>query len=78
MLMSVIWSILPIIIIAILIWFFFIRQIKKMAKAAASTSDLQARACEQQDRFDEILDKWEEQAKRMDAVLNKMEKGGEN
>jgi hypothetical protein len=28
----------------------------------------------QQKRFDGILDKWEEQARRMDAVLEKMEK----
>ena len=73
-LMSVIWSVLPIVIIATLIWFFFIRHIKRIAKNSPSTPDLQARAAEQLDRFEKILDKWEDQARRMDAVLEKMER----
>src|SRR6266478_2224926 len=36
MLLSVVWSVLPIIIIATLIWFFFIRQIKMAGKGALS------------------------------------------
>ncbi len=74
MVMSVIWSVLPIVVIALLIWFFFIRQIKRIAKNSPSTPDLQARAGEQLNRFEKILDKWEDQAKRMDAVLEKMER----
>ncbi len=74
MVMSVIWSVLPIVVIALLIWFFFIRQIKRIAKNSPSTPDLHARAGEQLNRFEKILDKWEDQAKRMDAVLEKMER----
>ena len=74
LLMSMIWSVLPIIVIAALIWFFFIRQIKRIARNSPSTPDLQARAGEQLDRFEQILDKWEDQARRMDAVLEKMER----
>jgi ATP-dependent Zn protease len=65
-LMGVIYSILPIIIIAALIWVFFIRQIKK--------GPLQTKAAEQQNRYDSILSKWEDQARRMDVVLEKMER----
>jgi ATP-dependent Zn protease len=72
--MSVLASVLPIIIIAVLIWFFFIRQIKRVARNSPSTVDLQARTSEQQARFDRILDKWEAQARRMDGVLDKMER----
>src|SRR5262249_13806085 len=36
MLLSVVWSVLPIIVIATLIWFFFIRQIKMAGKGALS------------------------------------------
>jgi len=72
--MSIIWSVLPIIVIAVLIWFFFIRQIKRIARNSPSTPDLQARAGEQLNRFEKILDKWEDQARRMDAVLEKMER----
>jgi ATP-dependent Zn protease len=74
MLLSIAVSILPFMVIAALIWFFFIRQIKKAAKTSASAAEVNARALEQQKRFDGILDKWEEQARRMDAVLEKMEK----
>ena len=74
MVMSVLWSVLPIIIIATLIWFFFIRQIRRVARNSPSTPDLQAKASEQLSRFDKVLDKWEDQAKRMDAILDKMER----
>ena len=74
MVMSIIWSVLPIVVIALLIWFFFIRQIKRAAKNSPSTPDLQARAGEQLNRFEKILDKWEDQTRRMDAVLERMER----
>ena len=74
MLMSILWSVLPIVVIAVLIWFFFIRQIRRVSRNSPSSADLQARTSSQQDRLDKILDKWEDQAKRMDAVLDKMEK----
>ena len=67
-------SVLPIIIIAVLIWFFFIRQIKKANKGSPSVADLNARTAQQQDRLDNILDKWEEQARRMDVLLEKRER----
>ena len=73
MLLSVVWSVLPIIIIAAMIWFFFIRQIRRISRNSPSTPDLQARTATQQDRFDKIMDKWEEQARRMDSVLTKKE-----
>ncbi|MGA2865666.1 MAG: ATP-dependent metallopeptidase FtsH/Yme1/Tma family protein [Verrucomicrobiota bacterium] len=73
-LLSVVWSVLPIVVIAALIWFFFIRQIRLAAKSAPGSAEVQARTLEQQSRFDKILDKWEEQARRMDAVLDKMER----
>jgi ATP-dependent Zn protease len=73
LLLSVVWSVLPFIIIAALIWFFFIRQIRRITRNSPSTSDLSAKAGDQLDRFDRILDKWEDQAKRMDAVLSKLE-----
>src|SRR5438105_7460440 len=73
-LMSVIWSLLPIVVIAVLIWFFFIRQIKRVVRNSPSTADIQARAGEQLDRFKELLDRWEDQARRMDAILEKMER----
>jgi ATP-dependent Zn protease len=74
LLMSIIVAILPFLVIAILIYFFFIRQIRKAAKASPSFADLQTRAAAQQDRLDGIMDKWEEQARRMDAVIGKMER----
>ena len=37
MLMSVVWSILPILIIAVLIWFFFIRQIRRVTNSPSIT-----------------------------------------
>src|SRR5215212_6546107 len=43
MLLSVVWSVLPIIIIATLIWFFFIRQIKMAGKGALSFGKSKAR-----------------------------------
>ena len=67
-------SVLPIIAIAALIWFFFIRQIKKAARTSPTRQELHAKESEQQARFDGILDKWEAQARRMDAVLDKMER----
>lgn len=73
-LLSAVWSVLPIVVIAALIWFLFIRQIRFAAKSAPGSAEVQAKALEQQSRFDKILDKWEEQARRMDAVLDKMER----
>lgn len=43
MLLSVVWSILPILLIATLIWFFFIRQIKMAGKGALSFGKSKAR-----------------------------------
>src|SRR5439155_8970763 len=43
MLLSVVWSVLPIIVIAALIWFFFIRQIKMAGKGALSFGKSKAR-----------------------------------
>jgi len=74
LLLNVVWSVLPIIVIAAFIWFFFIRQIRRVTRNSPSAPDLQARTSEQQDRFDKILEKWEAQARRMDAVLDRMEK----
>ena len=73
-LLSMLTSVLPFVLIAALIWFFFVRQIKKAYKSSPSAAEVNARALEQQKRFDGILDKWEEQAQRMDAVLEKMER----
>jgi large-conductance mechanosensitive channel len=75
--MSIAVAILPFVVIALLIYFFFIRQIKKAAKMSPSFADLQTRTAAQQDRLDKIMDKWEEQARRMDAVIGKMERGGD-
>jgi hypothetical protein len=75
MLLSMFWSVLPILVIATLIWFFFIRQIKRVARNSPSSPDLQARAAEKLERFDQILDKWERQADRMEALLEKIERG---
>jgi ATP-dependent Zn protease len=72
--MNIVVSVLPILIIAALIWFFFIRQIRKAARAAPSAVDTHARTIQQQERFDKVLAKWEEQGRRMDTVLEKMEK----
>jgi ATP-dependent Zn protease len=74
MLLSIAASVLPFLVIAALIWFFFIRQIRKATRSSPSAAEVNARALEQQKRFDGILDKWEEQARRMDAVLEKIEK----
>lgn len=43
MLMNVLWSVLPIVLIATLIWFFFIRQIKMAGKGALSFGKSKAR-----------------------------------
>jgi len=72
---GVIASLLPIVLIAVLIWFFFVRRIKRVARNSPTMLDLQAKASEQQERYDKILEKWEKQAERMEAVLQKMEKG---
>jgi ATP-dependent Zn protease len=74
LLLNIAASVLPFLLIAALIWFFFIRQIKKATRTSPSAAEVNARALEQQERFDRILDKWEDQARRMDAVLEKMEK----
>jgi ATP-dependent Zn protease len=63
-LLSVFWSVLPVVVIAVLIWFVFMRQLRH-ARQNTPTA---------QGRMDRILDKWEEQAKRMDAILDKMER----
>jgi ATP-dependent Zn protease len=76
MVTSVIWSLLPIIVIALLIWFFFIRQIKLAAKSGSGAPSLEERInkeVEQQQRFDRILDRWEQQADRMDKILERGE-----
>lgn len=57
-------SILPFVVIAALIWFFFIRQIRKVG----------AKPNPQQERFDQILSKWEAQITRIDAILDKWER----
>jgi ATP-dependent Zn protease len=62
--LSIVASILPIVVITALIWFFFIRQIKKVA----------VKPNPQHERFDQILSKWEAQITRMDALLDKWEK----
>lgn len=64
LLISLAVSILPFVIVAALIWFLFVRQIKKST----------GKTWLQQNRLDGILDKWEEQGRRMDRVLDKMEK----
>jgi ATP-dependent Zn protease len=61
---SLLVSLLPIVLIAALIWFFFIRQIKKAG----------SRPSPQQERFDQILSKWEAQITRLDAILDKWER----
>jgi cell division protease FtsH len=71
---SLVWSILPIIVIAVLIWFFFIRQIRIAGKAATGATNSVSRTAEQQNRFDKLLDKWEAQSRRLDAVLDKWER----
>src|SRR4030095_4127439 len=43
MLLTAVWSILPILVIAVLIWFFFIRQIKMAGKGALSFGKSKAR-----------------------------------
>jgi ATP-dependent Zn protease len=73
-LMNALWSVLPIIGIAAVIWFFFVRQIRKASMAQPGISKIRARRDEQQDRMDKVLDKWEEQGRRMDAILDKMER----
>lgn len=64
LLLNLAFSLLPFIIIAALIWFFFVRQIRKSS----------GRTVVQQDRLDAVLSKWEEQGQRMDKLLDKMEK----
>jgi len=77
MVFSFVVSVLPIIVIAALIWFFFIRRIKAVARSSAGTAQVVLTTSEQQARFDRILDKWEEQARRIDGVLGKMERDNE-
>ena len=64
LLMSLAVSVLPFVIIAVLIWFFFVRQIRKSV----------GRTGQQNDRLDAVLSKWEEQGRRMDQLLDKVEK----
>jgi hypothetical protein len=77
MLLSVLWSVLPFVILGTLIWFFFIRQLKSASKSSPSVANLHAKTAEQQNRFDKLLDKWERQTNRMDAVLEKLERDTE-
>jgi ATP-dependent Zn protease len=74
MLTSIIWSLLPIFTVAAMIWFFFIRRIKRIARTSPGTLDLQEKASQQLDRFEKILDRWDDQARRMDVVLEKLER----
>jgi len=62
--LSIAASVLPFVVIAALIWFFFIRQIKKAG----------LKPNPQHERFDQILSRWEAQITRMDAILDKWEK----
>ncbi len=78
MLLSLVWSLLPILVIAVFIWFFFIRQIKKAMKTSPSPEERLAKEVEQQGRFDKILDRWEQQADRMDAILDRGERAGKD
>jgi ATP-dependent Zn protease len=73
MLVSVIWSVLPILVIAVFIWFFFIRQIRMASKTSPALEQRIAKEVEQQNRFDKVLDRWEQQADRMDAILDRGE-----
>ena len=66
--MSIFLSLLPFLVVGAAIWFFFIRQSKFASKKGTDNVD----------RYDKLLDKWEEQAKRMDGVLDKLERGGRN
>jgi len=61
---SILMSLLPFLIVGAVIWFFFIRRIKFASRKGS----------EDVDRYDKLLDKWEEQAKRMDGVLDRMER----
>ncbi len=72
-LLGILWSVLPIIVVAILVWFFFIRQIRKTFRTTPNPAELQARSVEQQNRYEKLLNKWEEQTKRMDGVLDRLE-----
>ena len=45
MLLSVVWSILPIVLVAALIWFGFLRRIRRISRDSPSTPDLQAKNC---------------------------------
>jgi ATP-dependent Zn protease len=74
MLMSVLWSVLPIVVIAAFIWFFFVRQIKLYNKGGPSLEERINKEVEQQQRFDKILDRWEQQADRMDRILERGER----
>src|SRR5207247_745315 len=56
-LLGILWSVLPILVVAILIWFFFIRQIRNTARTAPNPTELHARSVEQQARFEKLLDK---------------------
>ena len=73
MLGGLIASVVPFVLIALCIWFFFIRRIRRIARNAP---DMQAKSEEQQARFDRLLDKWEVQARRIDGVLERIDKKG--
>jgi hypothetical protein len=70
-LLDVIYSVLPILVVAGLIWYFFIRRIKRISRESPQTA---TPTPQQRDRFEQLLDKWEEQARRMDSILERMEK----
>jgi hypothetical protein len=77
MLWSLVWSVIPVVVIALFVWFFFLRHIRKVAiKTQPNTINLDAKTAEQQQRFDRVLEKWEQQAARMDALLDRQERKG--
>jgi ATP-dependent Zn protease len=74
LLLNVLLSILPFVIIGAFIWFFFIRGLRRAVVKASISTDPKSTVDNSQARFDKILDKWEQQAKRMDGVLDRMER----
>lgn len=74
MLSSVLWSAFPIIVMALIIWFFFIRRIRTVTTTVLATPEIKAYLTKREDRMDKILEKWEEQARRMDAILDRMDR----
>ena len=65
--LGVLLSVLPFILVGLFIWFFFVRQIRRALGSRSRVENAQT-------RYDMLLDKWEQQAKRMDAVLDRLER----